>query len=392
MTYLAASTGSVFVWQTPGDIDPLVMMLADKGYEVMLASGHDDILEAVLRNLPDMLLIYLQQAGEAGYELCRVLRSLELTSLLPIVFLGSRSEQSELVKSLRCGGSDYVQVPMDEEESWLRLDRYLHIGQVVRRLQIEKETLNRRMSASNQMIRRQEVIQATLTEENRNLQQLAFVDGLTQVANRRSFNQTIAQLWQGAYQLKQPVSLLLCDIDYFKRYNDTYGHPVGDRCLYSVAQAIVKGAHRHGDYVARYGGEEFAILLPSTDMAGAQQVTQAIQQEVAQAEIPHRASLVKAQVSLSIGVCTLVPDSLETPHDVLIHGADEALYTAKLRGRDLAVANTYSGFVSIAQSGTKAVSACRLSAANLQRENPPQPLSGNSELKKLESLLLVKNR
>ena len=188
------------------------------------------------------------------------------------MLLGSRSEESELVKSLRCGGSDYVQLPMNKEESWLRLNRHLYTGQVVRRLQIEKETLNKRMSAYDQIIRRQEAIQATLAEENRNLQRLAFVDGLTQVANRRGFNQTIAQLWQRAYQLEQPVSLLLCDIDYFKRYNDTYGHPTGDTCLYSVAQAIVKGAHRQGDYVARYGGEEFAVLLPATDLAGAQQV------------------------------------------------------------------------------------------------------------------------
>ncbi|MGB3768237.1 MAG: diguanylate cyclase [Phormidesmis sp.] len=365
--------GTALVWHAPGYIHPLVMTLADKGYEVTLACGHDDVLEAAIRNPPDLVLIYLQHSGEAGYELCQILRSLETTNLLPIVLVGHRSDRCELVKSLRYGGSDYIQVPMDEEESWLRLNRYLHPVQVVRRLQTEKVTLNERVSAYDQMIRRQEEIQASLTEENHYLQQLAFVDGLTQVANRRSFNQAIAQLHREAYQSQQPVSLLLCDIDYFKQYNDTYGHPAGDRCLYSVAQAIVRGAHRQRDYVARYGGEEFAVLLPSTDLAGAQQVAQSVQQEIARERILHRTSLVQPQVSLSIGVCTLVPDSPQASHQVLVHGADKALYTAKSRGRNLVVANTYGKLVPIAGLGAKSsaeVTPSRLLTADVQWQNP----------------------
>ena len=156
---------------------------------------------------------------------------------------------------------------MDAEESWLRISRHLHTAQVMRQLQVEKASLNKMVSAYDQMIQRQEAIRETLAEENRNLQRLAYVDGLTQVANRYSFNQTIVRLWKDAYQQGQPVSLLLCDIDYFKRYNDTYGHLQGDRCLHSVAQAIVRGAHRQEDYVARYGGEEFAVLLPSNRLS-----------------------------------------------------------------------------------------------------------------------------
>ncbi len=111
---------------------------------------------------------------------------------------------------------------------------------------------------------------------------------------------------------------------------------------------MVRGAHRHSDQVARYGGEEFAILLPATDAKGAQQVALAVQSELTRAQVPHQASLVNSHVTLSIGICTLRPDSSQHNHDVLIHGADEALYTAKLRGRNRAVVNSADGLVSIA--------------------------------------------
>ena len=352
MTYLSASAGTVLVWHASNDIEPLVKILTNGGCRVVFAANKEATLASAVLYSPDIVLISLQASGTSGYELCRTLRSQEATSLTPIVFVGARDKQPELAKVLRYGGSDYIQIPIDEEESWFRLSHHLSTVQMMRRLQTEKETLNKKVSAYNQMIQRQEAIQESLTEENRNLHRLAFVDGLTQVANRRSFNQTIAQLWQNAYRLAEPVSLLLCDIDYFKRYNDTYGHPAGDRCLHEVAQAIVKGAHRKGDYVARYGGEEFAVLLPSTPFSGAQQVANAVQQEVAKAKIAHRTSLVKSQISLSIGVCTLVPDSLKTPYEVLVHGADEALYTAKLRGRNIAVANTRDGLVSVVPPAT----------------------------------------
>ena len=389
MTYLSASASTILIWSASNEVEPLVKILANKGCRVIFASSKDAVIERVIRYSPDILLISLQTSGTLGYELCRSLRSLEATSLLPIVFVGARHEQPELIRVLRCGGSDYLQMPVEEEESWLRLSRYLSTVQVMRRLQTEKETLNKKVSAYNQMIQQQEAIRESLAEENRNLQRLAFVDGLTQIANRRSFNQTIAQLWQNAYRLAEPLSLLLCDIDYFKRYNDTYGHPAGDRCLYEVAQAIVRGAHRQGDYVARYGGEEFAILLPSTPLAGAQQVTNAVQKEVEKAKIAHKTSLVKSQVSLSIGICTLVPDSLKTPHEVLVHGADEALYTAKLRGRNMAVANTRSGLVSVAGSA-KAMEDGSLLGIDQDWQQSLTKSYVSSESKKLKTLLTVR--
>lgn len=346
MTHLS-STGTALIWHSPGEFDSLVMNLVDKGFQVFSSSQKEKVLEAVLRISPEVLLIYLRASGDRGYDLCKTLRSLEATQSLPIVFIGNRSEKLELIRVLRCGGNDYIQQPMDEEESWLRLNRHLHTAHLVRQLQTERATLSQKMSDYDQMLQQQKGIQAALTKENRDLQRLASIDGLTQIGNRRSFNQTISQMWPQAYQRKTPLSLLLCDIDYFKRYNDTYGHLAGDACLQAIAQAMQKGTHRQGDFVARYGGEEFALLLPATDSEGAMQVAGAMQAAVSQLHIPHQTSLVKPYVSLSIGICTLIPDDLQTPYEVLIHGADEALYTAKLQGRDRAVVNAHGGPVPI---------------------------------------------
>lgn len=352
-----ASDNSVIIWQNPiketlqCDISTsdclthLTPFLQAQGYCVKSLSTEDDILQAVLERTPSLLLIYLQTAEEAGYNLCRVLRTLTRSRTMPIVFVGVRDATQELVKALRCGGDEYIQLPARCEEVRLRLERHLHTANMMRSLEEEKASLHQKLWSYSAILKQQEEIQVSLTRKNQALQRLAFTDGLTQVANRRSFNETLPQLWQAAYETHQPLSLLLCDIDYFKRYNDTYGHPTGDDCLKSVADALVKAAHRKDDQVSRYGGEEFAILLPSTDAKGAQQVALAAHLEIAKAQIAHEASLVKPIVSLSIGICTLTPDSAQQRPDLLIHGADEALYKAKLEGRDCSIANTARGFI-----------------------------------------------
>lgn len=371
MTHLLVTpaVGTVVAWknltkQESGGIkfDPLMPALQHQGYQVTAFKEESEVLQAVLENVPDLLIIYLQTAGEKGYEFCKILRKLPRTSAVPVVFVGTRDSTPELVSALRCGGDEYVQLPMSEEECWLRLERHLRTVRMVRSLEADRASLHQKIWSYNHILRQHEEVQVSLAKENQALQRLAFTDGLTQVANRRSFNEKIPQLWQQAKELSQPISLLLCDIDYFKRYNDTYGHLAGDVCLQAVADALVRGAHRQHDQVARYGGEEFAILLPGTDSKGAQQVALAVQSELARAQVPHSASLVKPYVSLSIGICTLEPalnnglvqglasaaDAASSPpYEVLIHGADEALYTAKLRGRDRAVVNSPEGLISL---------------------------------------------
>ncbi len=168
---------------------------------------------------------------------------------------------------------------------------------------------------------------------NHELQRIACKDGLTGVANRRQFDQFLAQEWRRLIRSQQPLSLILCDIDFFKLYNDYYGHPAGDTCLRKVAQTLKKVVKRPHDLVARYGGEEFAIVLPATDINGAMVVAREIHQQLHSLKIPHLKSPVQKYVTLSLGVASVIPDQLRYP-EALVKIADQMLYQAKQQGRD----------------------------------------------------------
>ncbi len=172
-----------------------------------------------------------------------------------------------------------------------------------------------------------------LEHANKKLQQLAATDGLTQIANRRYFDEIVYHEWQRTKREEQPLSLIIVDIDWFKSYNDHYGHQAGDDCLRRVAQAIAKVTKRPADTLARYGGEEFVILLPNTDTQGAAQITKEICQSVINLEIPHPDSNISPYLTVSAGVTSLVP-SIDTSPDQLISQADQALYLAKNNGRN----------------------------------------------------------
>ncbi|WP_448572999.1 diguanylate cyclase domain-containing protein [Trichothermofontia sp.] len=162
---------------------------------------------------------------------------------------------------------------------------------------------------------------------------LAASDGLTQIPNRRHFDQHLAQQWRQMAREQKPLAILLCDIDYFKQYNDAYGHLGGDDCLKLVAQALSHHARRPYDLVARYGGEEFAVILPGTDWEGAIEVAQRLKTAIAKLQIPHSASRVAAYVTVSIGVASMIPSPNLLPTH-LITIADRNLYLAKHQGRD----------------------------------------------------------
>lgn len=178
-----------------------------------------------------------------------------------------------------------------------------------------------------------------LEEANHELQRLASVDGLTQVANRRRFDEYLEAEWHEKAQLQKPLSLILCDLDYFKGYNDTYGHLAGDFCLQQVARTLRHALKRPTDLVARYGGEEFAVILPNMDTKDALLVAETIRANVRRLAISHAKSPVSQHVTLSLGVASTVP-SLEATPAQLIVAADKALYQAKAEGRDRAITYT----------------------------------------------------
>ena len=168
---------------------------------------------------------------------------------------------------------------------------------------------------------------------NEQLQKLVSYDFLTEVFNRRYFDEQLEREWGRTIRESAPIALIIVDIDYFKLYNDTYGHQAGDKCLHDVAQAIAKCLQRSGDFIARYGGEEFAIVLPNTNSQGAYHVAQKIRQTIKNLKIPNSASLHDTIVTISLGIASIIP-SVNLGYEILIQAADRALYWSKNQGRD----------------------------------------------------------
>jgi diguanylate cyclase (GGDEF)-like protein/PAS domain S-box-containing protein len=172
-----------------------------------------------------------------------------------------------------------------------------------------------------------------LEEANKKLQLISITDALTGVYNRRYFNEAIDSEWRRAIRSKEPLSLIMMDIDFFKAYNDCYGHLEGDGCLKNVANALKKSIHRTSDILVRYGGEEFAALLPVTDLPGAQKVAQSMQLHINKLGLVHCDSPIAEYVTISMGIASVLPKKGMKLTD-LIQSADEALYKAKKNGRN----------------------------------------------------------
>ena len=224
--------------------------------------------------------------------------------------------------------------------TWILL---LDLQESYRQLEDYAQNLEFKVRERTRELHRSEI---ALQAANQELQRLVDIDSLTQVANRRRFDEYLNRQWQHCLRHRLPLSLILCDVDYFKRYNDTYGHQQGDRCLQAVARAIANSVQRPADLVARYGGEEFAVILPETDSTGAMRVAQSIQRGIKQLAIPHESSEVRPSVTLSMGIATLIPRQDGSP-DSSIAWADRELYRAKAIGR-----NTYCHHIAIATAAS----------------------------------------
>jgi diguanylate cyclase (GGDEF)-like protein/PAS domain S-box-containing protein len=178
--------------------------------------------------------------------------------------------------------------------------------------------------------------ESDLQQANRELERLATEDGLTNVSNRRRFDEYLELEWRIQARSRRPIALVMTDVDFFKSYNDRYGHQAGDVCLKTVADVIRKRVGRPGDLVARYGGEEFAIVMPEIGIAGAVQVADSIQKKLAGRCIPHSQSTVAPYVTISCGIASMFPSAANHPRN-LIERADQGLYRAKQQGRNRCV-------------------------------------------------------
>jgi diguanylate cyclase (GGDEF)-like protein len=217
------------------------------------------------------------------------------------------------------GGFDYITKPFKAVEVLARVQNQLKI----RHLQQELESRN---------IYLENLVQK-LKEANDKLDKASRIDPLLKIGNRLHFNDCFEREWQRAIREKHPLGLILCDVDYFKKYNDTYGHLQGDRCLYQVAQGLKTAVKRSTDLVCRYGGEEFAIILPHTDNQGGEPICQRIIEQFQQLKIPHLSSSVSSYISVSVGFASIIPQR-NVSSDILISLSDNALYKAKEKGRN----------------------------------------------------------
>lgn len=178
---------------------------------------------------------------------------------------------------------------------------------------------------------------AQLAEATERLEQQATTDALTSIANRRRFGEFLQREWHRALRARSPITLMMVDVDFFKHFNDSYGHLAGDDCLRRVAAALQTAVRRPGDLAARYGGEEFVVVLSGTGHDSALAIAESIRRSIEDLRIPHEASMVRQYVTVSVGVAVADPRDGGTP-ELLIFTADEALYRAKAEGRNRVVA------------------------------------------------------
>jgi diguanylate cyclase (GGDEF)-like protein len=282
--------------------------LEEDGFEVILAKNGNDGIAAYQEHRPDLILVDAVMPILDGFEFCEQLKNLG-DRLTPILMITSLDDNESVDRAFASGATDYITKPIN-----LSILRQ-RVRNLVRQSHSIKNQLNE------------------LQQANHSLQLLANLDSLTKLSNRRGFDEYIQNEWERMKRIKAPLSLIMCDVDFFKNYNDRYLHPNGDKCLIEVAMAMRTALRRSGDLVARYGGEEFAVVLPNTDALGAVSVAENIRLAIKGLQISHEASSVCPYVTISVGVSTIIPTH-ENDFQALIHFADKALYQSKSQGRD----------------------------------------------------------
>jgi diguanylate cyclase (GGDEF)-like protein len=302
----------LIVDDNPTNLSVLSLALKAAGYKTRVAMDGESAIEQVREDSPELILLDVQMPGIDGFETCLRLKADQATQDIPIIFITASTDLDNKIRGLSVGAVDYVTKPFQQAEVLARIKVHLELRFLTQKVQEQA---------------------IALQLANQELHRLANLDGLTEVANRRRFDQYFDQEWRRAGRERSCLSLILCDIDYFKNYNDSYGHQAGDACLRKVAKAISETLRRPGDLVTRYGGEEFAIILPNTSCEGAMHIAELIQLKIEQLKISHTQSQVSSQITLSLGLSSLTPTSFHKADD-LIAATDKALYVAKAEGRN----------------------------------------------------------
>lgn len=298
--------------------------LESLGYAVpAIASSGEDAIESAQVLHPELVLMDIQLDGKIdGIQTAQQIWD---TLQIPVIYATGHSDYATVERAISTEPFGYIVKPIKER------DLHIAIKMVLQRYQL----FCRGKASSNISAETQQIEQ--LQRENQQLQNLINLDALTQIPNRRSFDNHLVTEWKRMSREACPLSLVFCDIDYFKVFNDTFGHLAGDECLRQVAQVISQALKRPGDLAARYGGEEFAIILPRTNATGAMEVAEALRLAVKQMNVPLQCpeewTLDRVMVTLSVGIATTIPNVDMSINDFIM-AADKALYQSKRQGRD----------------------------------------------------------
>ncbi|MFA6413451.1 MAG: diguanylate cyclase [Syntrophales bacterium] len=270
----------------------------------------------------DLIVMDIVMPEIDGIDACRRIKADDRFEDVPIIMITALADKGILQSAFDAGAMDYITKPVDKLELIARVRSSLRL----------KDEMEKRRDRERELL----VMSRELAAANQILQRLSLLDGLTGIPNRRRFDEVLAHEWKQAMRSKQPLSMVMIDIDHFKAFNDHYGHLTGDDCLRKVALAMSSILKRPTDFLARYGGEEFAAILPMTASDGADAIAGAMRTGVVNLAIPHDHSSAASLVTISMGVATLVPRRGMTAA-MLISAADQALYEAKAGGRNRSV-------------------------------------------------------
>ncbi len=295
---MSQETQKVLIADDDGINRQVLASLLKPDHVVLLAKTGEQAIERAQRHLPDLIMLDVMLPDMDGYEVLRRLRADPATARIEVIFITGMGRPEDEARGLKLGAADYITKPFNTTVVMARVATHL---QVVR--------------------------------QRRLLERLAHMDGLTELANRRRFDEAYETEWQRATRHVHTMSVALMDIDCFKQYNDHYGHPAGDRALRAVARVAQNAMRRPCDMAARYGGEELVVLMPETDAAQAMFVAEGIREAVAQLLIPHEGSIASPVLTVSIGGATLALGERESAAE-LFEAADAALYRAKEAGRN----------------------------------------------------------
>lgn len=279
------------------NIEILNAVLEDE-YDIIFATTGRQALDLAKKYQPDLILLDVIMPGMDGYDVCEYLKIDKKTANIPVIFITGLSDMEAEIKGLQVGAIDYVTKPINPPVVQMRVHNHIE-----------------------------------LQRARNSLKHLSITDGLTDLSNRRHFDEVLQNEFNRLSRLHHPLSVVMLDVDFFKKFNDGYGHLLGDRCLKQVASTIRGSLQRPADFAARYGGEEFACILPNTDSKGAIAIADKIRINIENLNIPHRNSPVADHVTISLGVFTVSAYSQICPSEIVAK-ADQLLYQAKENGRN----------------------------------------------------------